>query len=35
MLFQIPSPIQEINLKINNPYNIRLFISVYNNTFTT
>ena len=26
MLFQIPSPIQEINLKINNPYNIRLFI---------
>ena len=26
MLFQIPTPIQEINLKIHNPYNIRLFI---------
>ena len=26
MLFQIPTPIQEINLKIHNPNNIRLFI---------
>ena len=26
MLFQIPSPIQEINLKIHNPNNIRVFV---------